>query len=292
MNRSKKKTSRWRREQLYLGIFFILLICFLVIFNFLWQRARASIWDGSSRIGIVTFEKEELDLTVMLPKQKKIVSFKLPFNTLVEAPFGFGEYQLGNIYNLGKLENEGGKLLMKTIQNNFGVFVSGFKVMGKSNLTWWDILRITWYESMVADKRKVVNLVNEQVLEEGNLADETKVLRIKTLLLDELINHELFDEKLLAEELEIAVLNASGGEGVAFNLSRLIRNIGGDVTVVSNLDVIEKSIIQINTEQNLKSYTVEVLASIFNIKKIELVENNQFRADVMVLIGKDYLSLR
>ncbi|MEA3355548.1 MAG: LytR C-terminal domain-containing protein [Patescibacteria group bacterium] len=303
MNSSKKKFPKWRREQkkmasqkkksqVYLGLIFIFLICFFVLFNYLWRGVCQSVWNGKSRIGIVMIEDEELNLKVLLPEQKKSALFKVPLNTISEVPFGFGKYKLGSIYSLGKLEREGGRLLMKTIQDNFGVFISAYKVEGESNLTWWDVLRITWYELITVDKRKEINLINQQVLEDDILADGSKVFKIKLLLLDELLNHELFDEKLLTEELEIAVLNASGGEGEAFSVSRLIRNIGGDVVVVSNLDLIQKSMIKVKNKDDLKSYTVKVLVDILNIDKVEFIENNEFRADVMVIIGKDYLSLR
>jgi len=303
MSRSKKKTPRWRREQnkrvsdkkkssIYLGLFFIFLISFLVLFSFLWQKALPSIWDGRSRIGIVSMKENELDITVFLPKQEKTVSFKAPLNTMGETPFGFGEYQLGSVYALGKLENEGGKLLMRTVQDNFSIFVSGFRVEGGSNLTWWDSLRVWWYEVLVASKKEVVDLSKEQVFEASTLADGTKVFRIKTLLLDEVINQELFDEEMLQEELEVAVLNASGESGVASKVSRLIRNLGGDVTVVSSLEPVEVSKIQVTKESDLKSYTVEFLSSILSIEQVELVADSKFRADVVVVIGKDDLSLK
>ena len=97
---------------------------------------------------------------------------------------------------------------------------------------------------------------------------------------------------MLGEELEIAVLNASGGEKLASNISRLISNVGGDVTLISNLDFVENSKIQVKKKDYLKSYTVKLLAYILNIKEIELIQNSQFRADIMVVIGKDYLLLK
>lgn len=295
MNSLKKRSSRRRAEQekrTYLGVGFIFLILFLVLVSFLYQRAVPSVWDGSSMIGVVGLEKEELDLRVLLPKQEKIVSFKVPLNTVAKAPFGFGEYQLGSVYKLGKLENEEGRVLMQTVQNNFSIPVSGFRAMGRSNLTWWDVVRIFWYEKMVVSRSKVLDLKDEQVLQEDYLADGTLVFRIKELFLDELVNEELFDEEFLAEELEVAIFNASNEAGVALNVSRLVRNLGGDVTVVSNLDLIESSAIRVSKEEYKKSYTALFLASIFGVEEVELMKEDEFRADVAIVIGKDYLSLK
>ena len=272
MNTLKKRAPRWKREQkkrvkekkkssVYIGLGFIFSLLFLVIF-------------------------------ILQPSTKRIVRFLVPLNTMVQAPFGFGEYQLGYIYKLGKLEDEGGRLLMRTVENNFAVSISGFKALGNSKLTWWDSLRVGGFGAVGSSSKTLIDLLSLQTFDNSSLADGTSVFRIKTIYMDELINHELFDEKLLHEEFEIGVINSSEGAGVASNVSRIIRNIGGDVTLVSNSDSSEVSRIQVKNSDILKSYTVEVLSRTFDVSRVEVVENSQFRADVVVIIGKDYLSLK
>ena len=80
MNRSKKQTG-WKGEQskrklkenrvrLGLGIGFLSVIFGLVLIGFLWKKAGNSIWDGQSRLVVVSQFEGNLKADVLLPTTK------------------------------------------------------------------------------------------------------------------------------------------------------------------------------------------------------------------------------
>ena len=150
--------SQWRQKQLtqkktqklfksLAGIMFLLLIGGLALVSVLISKARGSIWDGRSFIGVVYQKNSEVKLIAWLPVYKQIYEWELSGEETVEVPRSFGKYQLKNVYRLGQLDQHGGELLMRTVQNNLGIPVRGWQANRASNLTWWDKLRLqilTW----------------------------------------------------------------------------------------------------------------------------------------------------
>lgn len=304
MIRSKKKPPRWRREQkarlqkdkrakLVLGVMFLGLIMMLVVISWLWQRAEESVWDGKSSLGIVYQVDDRISLVTIMPEYSREVEFIIPSNTMAKVGFGFGEYQLKNVYQLGKLEGQGGKVLSRTVQELMGIGIRGWKVGKETNLSWWDRARLWWYSQLVVKKRKSWDLGQDQVVfKPERLADGVEVFRVSQVVLDELVNQQVFEERLVKEGLSLAILNATGVEGVAKDVTRLIANLGGEVRLVGNLDKQMKSEILLGKKDLRESYTVEQLARLLEIEEIKVGEVEEYRSEVVVVVGQDYTNLK
>jgi hypothetical protein len=211
---------------------------------------------------------------------------------MVKVGFGFGEYQLKNVYALGRLEGQGGRVLRRAVEDTMGIAVAGWVVEGETNLTWWDNLRLRRQAQMLTKKKTVIELNQEPALTEEILSDGGEVFIVSQVLLDELVNQLVFDETIVKEGWSLAVLNASGVEGVAKNAARLLANLGGEVRLVSNLDNQEKSQILVAGKDVLGSYTVKQLARILGIKETGLGDVGEYRSEVVVVIGQDYTNLK
>ena len=302
MNRSKKQTG-WKGEQskrklkenrvrLGLGIGFLSVIFGLVLIGFLWKKARNSIWDGQSRLVVVSQFEGNLKADVLLPEQKRRVEFKIPLELVVKVPFEYGEYQVGKVFELGELDGVGGKLLTRSTQNLLGVEVVGFRIGNKTNLTWWDSLR--WKEQIWFRSKKTssINLANSSGISEVTLGDDTKAYEAREILIDELINLELFDQRVVKERLSVAIVNATGVNDIAHQTARIMTNLGGEVNLVTNQDIAESSVVVVRNKDLIRSETVKGLVRLLSVTEVKVEENNDYRAEVVVVIGKDYVRIK
>lgn len=252
----KHKNSQQRVKSL-LGASFLLLIIILAAMSVLISQARGSIWDGQSFIGIVYQKDSGVQLMAWLPEYKQIYEWQLSGDTVMNVPRNFGKYQLKNVYTLGQLDKHGGELMMRTIQNNLGVPVSGWEVGRAGNLTWWD---------------------------KGRLQLATWSYKKNQATGDELI----FDQKIIQEGLSLAILNASGIEGEAKTVSQIVSNLGGEVRMVANREEQQESEIIVAETKWLASDTVKKISQVLKIKKISVGQITDGRAAIAIIIAKDY----
>jgi len=302
MTRSKRKPPRWKRDQkakkveekkskAILGVIFLISILVLVVTGILWKKTKNSIWDGEANIGVVYQKNDKIELKVLLIESNRLVLLKIPGSTLVQAGFGYGDYQLKNIYKLGKLEGYGGKVLSRATGGLLGVNALGFVVDRDSNLTWWDKLRVFWFEKILVKKKSIFDLAEHEAFTQEETGGEA-VFRVSQILIDEFINKQIFDERLINESLSIGVLNASGEEGIAKNVSRMISNAGGEIRLVSNTDEQNSSRILVANKKIENSFIIKFLKNLALINQVEITDIDEYRSDIVLIIGKDYTNLK
>ncbi len=302
MKNKSKQNSKWGREQknkldqqrregvlMMMGVFGLILI--LGFGGFLFNLARRSVWNGSSRLSWVTQDQENISVTTIIPKLSKKVILELPKDLVVAVPFGFGEYRLEKVYSLGELDGKGGKLLTRTLADNLGVVVDGYFVEKESNFSWWDKARLIWFDSF--SKRNTKTISHEVLsVRQDELNDGTQILRVSQVLADDLVNQELFDEELANSGVSVAVLNASGVPGVAKNVSRILSNLGTEVSLVGNCpEARDLTQVWVRNEELLKGYVFGELEQMFLISKIETIDIDEYRSDMFLVVGTDYTQL-
>ena len=296
------------RKKLFV-IFFFLIIGF---FFYQVKSLRPSVWDGSSRINFV-FSAQAVAVA-SLETGNNLVIFKLPENLYLEVFHEFGQYQLGSVYELGKLEGKGGEFLEETVQEYLGVPIGGyikvqsskFKVQsdkkfilnwlmlsalgrGETNFSQWDLLRFWWsIRSLRSDKVIFIDLEETNILSEKRLPDESLIFETEFFRLDELVGKYFKDSRIEKEGIEVEILNTTEHLGLANRVARLVMNMGGEIISIGNADnKIRNSKFEIRNEEIKKSYTVRKLEKVLGIKA-EIGEMNKSRADLLILIGEDY----
>jgi len=277
-----------KQKQIVWGVIFLGLISCLVLVSWLWQKAKNSIWDGKMSVGVVYQDKEELSLVIIMPDYLRRVELVIPGNTMVKSGFGYGEYQLRNVYELGGLEGQGGRVLSRAVENLMAIEVTGWQAGEITNLSWWDRLRLWWCQSFKLKKKTMVELSQESAFKAETLGDGVEVFRVTQVLVDELVNRLVFEEKLVKEGLSVAVLNASQVEGIAKNMGRIIANLGGEVRLISNLESQPESRLLVAKKEWRGSYTAKRLQGILGVEEISLGEIDEYRADIVVVVGEDY----
>lgn len=289
MKRFKKRSNQlkgWKS----LVVVFIGFTATLILGGWLIRGVKASQWDGQGQFGWV-IQAEEIRVMIIIPNQKKLITLIIPNNTIVKVGFGFGDYRLNKVYELGKLENQAGKVLTRTVQEFLGVGIKGWQVDTKSNLSWWDRIRLKWLETLAVNQRDTVELKNHAAWQPENLSDGSLIYRVNQVWLDELVHQEIFDQEVSQEGLTVAVLNASGVDGVAGNISRLASNLGIEVRLVSNLTVQDQSEIVISQKSQKDTRTLKKIIGSLGIDRVRVGDILEQRSDVVVIIGRDYTLL-
>jgi len=302
--KKKIKLARWQKEQkqrkkknaqqwLWLGGLFIFFIFLLVLAAVLWKKAKLSVWDGKSTFSVVFLEKDEAMIISYQPEEKRWLELKLPLNTLVKVPFGYGEYQLKNVYDLGELDRKGGELLRRTMQETMGLWIQGWVIKEEdrdTNLSWLDQWRLWLVKKWRTDKKIEYELEFESAFIKEKLNDNTDVFKIEQGRLDELINQEFFDSEIIGERLTIAIVNNTEVDDVARIAGRLASNLGGEVVWLGNGEEdLENSKIIIANEDFKKSAISYVLSRALGISEIAVGEVIDYRADIVVMLGRDYV---
>ncbi len=281
-----KRLKSWKK--LVIGFFGFTLG--LIFVSWLIRGVKASQWDGQGQFGWV-IQAEEMRVKIIIPNQKKLIILIIPNNTIVKVGFGFGEYRINKVYELGKLENQGGKVLTRTIQEFLGVGIKGWQAGNKSNLSWWDKFRLKWGEKLTVNQTETIELKDKASWQPEQLSDGSLIYRVNQSWSDELIHQEIFDQEISQEGLTVAVLNASGVDGVAGNISRLISNLGIEVRLVSNLATQDNSEVVINKKSQKDSKTLKKIIDSLGINTVRVSDTLEQRSDIVVIIGRDYTYL-
>lgn len=256
-----------------------------------------------------------MSLVSLDPIDNSVLIFVLPKNTVVESIYGFGEYKIEALVKLGALENLGTKILSGSVGQLFGWHIYTSSVINidsaaeKESRDWLKQVSISLLKQGVmkpllladsisffrqvgdvrGDKIRVINLKDTSVMEKVLDRGGSEVFLVDKDRLDGLIERN-YSSKVYAEEgLDVAVINTTGEAGLGSKFSRLLFNSG--VVVVSvddDLRDLEKSLILTN-EKALKTGLTGKLISLFlNGPEWKITDTSSYRADVVILVGKDY----
>lgn len=318
-NRTKKKA---RLALIVLGFLLGLLLVSLAIrfTQSLFSPIKTSYkrnysWDGKFNINLL-IRSQDISLLSYNPAVSSMTIIKIPDETFLEVPHGFGLWQLRAVHGLGKDKllvealisflavpvdgfldfsslNQPSSQIIKTLKNDP---FSGFSLFAdlKTNLSVWELIRLKLRLSGVRfDKINEPDLIKLKILEQAYLSDNTLVFTLDPVKADTLLS-SLADPQITAERKSIAVLNATKHPQLARKWTRLVTNLGGNVIITANSSKnLEKT--QVVGEN---SATLQRLRQIFeldcqnnpkcdriNPQDDELI--NQ-RAQISILLGEDY----
>lgn len=255
-----------------------------------YKTRKGSVWDGQTRISLAVVSPSVM-VASFDPLEQSLVFLTFPPQAHMEAVGGYGNYLIDSIYPLGEMEGKGkgGTLLAKSLQENLGLVIDGHLVasgiqetkasfLGKildllknqeeTNLNRGDILRLWWAARNIKEDR-VWPVKLEEPLEPERL--------------ERTMGQYFGDEKIREEALTIAVLNATGQPGLATKEARIIKNMGGRIV---GLGDIENEKCQITSPQKYKnSHTARRLVKIFGCP---WSGENLFgqRADLVLVLGE------
>ncbi|OGE42830.1 hypothetical protein A3B45_01150 [Candidatus Daviesbacteria bacterium RIFCSPLOWO2_01_FULL_39_12] len=281
--------------------------------------AQKYFWDGQFNLNLV-IQTSSTSILNFNPQEEKALIVSLPDNLYLDVPGGYGSWMLGSIYNLGEStqKGQGPKLIKTALSSLFGIPIDGYLRLENhqnypqienlieeirqnpfsgmslftkisSDLTPLELMRLKLGLIKVRfDKINYLDLTNLAVLDTKSLADSTTVFMADSAKLDTIFT-SFIDPKIRAENLSIAVFNATDYPQLAQKAKRIIANLGGNVIIVSNYPKqLKKTIIWGEESASLKRLT-----QIFSpcrekdCDKIDFPETSS-RAQINIFLGEDF----
>lgn len=282
--------------------------------NFLWEQ------NGSINLIIMS---NYISILHLSPGEGRVFLLKIPAETYLEVPGGYGSWRADAIYNLGEAEQsfKGVNLLKSSVASFLGLPVDGFmQIEGRfkqkphdevikevknpafvfelisatrSDLSSVELAKIFWEMSKTRfDKIEILDSLALGFFERKKLLDGAEVLVPDPYKIDPFVEDNLSNASFREEQLTISVFNATSTPGLAKKAARVITNLGGSVVQISGYpDQKVKSIIFSKDEEMSKTY--KKLARIFDIdcqgKICDILPEHleADRAQIILILGED-----
>lgn len=319
----KKKSKRKETRRLLMAnLIFLSFLCLIGwLFYFLWQSYRKAIWDGKYQLNFV-IQTDQVMIFSFHPEDKVLNILTIPSQTHILVADERGEYQIGNIYQLGELEKiGGGKLLSSSLREFLALPVDGYIIKppdsiqplteeslndnlekGKLLSLYFCLLRkrcqtnfsgrdlanlLLKINQLKSGQIKTVAFDEVGMVKEKTLPDGSTILQSDYFRIDQL-SQELFSDKtILNEGITVLVLNGTSQIGLANNMGRLVKNLGAELIGTGNTKRdFKNSVIYYRNKKLKDSYTLKRLAKIWQIEKIE--KNDQIEGEINLILGEDF----
>lgn len=284
---------------------------------------RSYVWDGSFAINIA-FKGSSVWVLNYDPEDKKTIVLKIPEETYMDLPRGYGSWRIGSIYQLGQEEIKpiGSELLKESISKLLGLPIDGFITLDQSSGQDLDKMILNLHNNPLAllgffrniktdltpletisllrelakvrsDKLVTLNLEESNITRSKLLPDSSRVLGVDSVNLDLFIRNKMSDQKISQENLEVAIFNATAHPGLAVDVARIVTNLGSNAIIVSNTEnILQKSLVVSDNYRD--SLTFKRLSQIFapDCFKTSCQVNDpkikNSRAQINIVLGEDY----
>ncbi len=281
---------------------------------------------------IANVESQEPDISVVSihPANQKATVLHLSSNIYTDVPNGFGKWRLGSVYAFGNEQSPpmGPKLLKMTLTKMLALPIDGIVILPnstkfssteqiiesfrtsafpdlfyltsiESDLTKWEAMEI--YHALAstrADKITSLDFERSTITESKLLPDSTRVLGINTVRLDLFTRDNLADQKIIEENIPVAIFNATDTPGLAQEVARFVTNLGGNVIIIQNLDKQQQSSVNVSKLNSdaltSKSITFQRVTQLLAPSCLNAKCNNDnpkvldSRATINIVVGEDF----
>lgn len=237
------------------------------------------------------------------PSDQSVLALTFPSDLAIRSRTS-GEYSIDSLYQLGSYQGEGGKFARQKIQGFMRVPVPGYLVIEETKGRIERELRRGLIKSILLQNETSLSrfdawlllirsssyswrlVEQEELVRAGAIADTT----YHPDRLQEYVGSRLFDWGIGESRVTVAIVNASGENGLGSDMADFLSNLGMDVVMVrsmNNESELENSEWQVDNMEFAKemAYVFENLFS-FDSPKVESVPL-EFRAKVLIRVGKD-----
>lgn len=300
------------------SVFLLSVFCalFLLVQQSRWNMGRQQsflIVSGDAQSPV-----HALTLITLKGEEQSVAVLPLPESLSLEVVGGYGKYRAGAVEGLRLLEKKSPDMLLQSIQFQFGIPVTdilwtdplkqttsrekrewieemawqGASLRGRSTLGLVDRIKLYWYiRNIPQQKFTFLNLESAGIFLRGGAGESGLELDVSAF---DAVAADVFRELALRQEMKtVAVVNASQETKVAAKIGRALGNMGMDVISVTTLpDARETTEVIVADGRSSESKTAEAIRRLFQLssdrQRTNLGEAMQFRADVVLIVGKDW----
>lgn len=243
------------------------------------------------------------------PTEKSILVLPFPSNLSIRSRTS-GEYSLTSLYRLGSYAGQGGMFARQKIQGFMRIPIPGYIVINdKKRVKSKDQLLAGLWSSLLSIKRPDSSLSRfdaafllwsvsrfswKEMSEEG-LVRAAVIESIDNKLvyhperLQEFVGDRFVDWGMGSARVSVAVLNASGENGLGSDMADFLKNVGFDVVMVRSIEGNEWvdhsswAVADKATAATLK----DLFHSLFNLADPLIGVKSEYRSQVVITVGKD-----
>lgn len=306
----------------------LILIFFLILLVVTLRSAKNSRWDGKSRLSLILSvdnsqpeESKPLVLFSIEPRTSRAVYLVIPGNTILTVPYGYREYLASSVYKLGQLDKirGGGSLLVKSIENTFGVLINGYLVSPdqsfpfiiddeknfkklkpglmhmlnniRTDIGLFDRLKLWWeIRKLRTDQIGYYDLNKSQFMEEVTQPDGSVIKKLNKDVFDTILNGIWEDSEVRRDNVTLEVVNATEQEKVAGDFSDILSHLGATIILTSTDKTIqkEKCLIYLLNPSFNASKVITILQKNYNCRILSKVIDGM-QTDVRIILGENFL---
>jgi hypothetical protein len=245
----KKRLRRTKKDHRLTKKFVFLSVLLLGFFYF---SLQTKYFRSNSKLILTTASSDYVYVSVFDNQQNEITTVLIPANTQVDVARNLGVWKIGSIWNLGKNEKLGGRLLAETIIKNFNAPVSawtssrgiGFSQGGiknvlvsilmplSTNLKIGDRIRLGLFSLGVKEfKRTTIDLSKTKYLDRQVLRDGSEGYVLTDDIPQKLL--VIFSDPVFAQSnVRVVINDLAGNDQITKKLGEIIEAIGGKVVAV------------------------------------------------------------
>lgn len=271
----------------------LIIICYLFVFpSFITDDSQAkNILIVSSKLDVPS---NYIYLAHVTADDDKNTIIRIPSDQNVNVPNGYGEYQLQSVYQLLKIDKKDDQFIKATFSELLGVVVNEVITIDEQLNEIQENEFSNFFLGVAIQNLKSLKLQrlssplflhynskNIQVFDIGNIPDlQNYFSYLKTVSAE------------LSQNCSVAVVNATGENGLARQVANLIETTGALVVRVDDTQEIqEQTKIYYTKNQVDCEQLAQSISGVFyqkpEILSIEQLENSQqYRAEIVMVIGK------
>lgn len=292
------------------------IVCSLVIMvlvGIFIKELRASIVSPETRFNLVYIDEggRRVSVATVDPVEEKVMIITYPEKLAITSR-SVGEYEIGSLYKLGSYKSQGGEFARRKVQGFMRLPIVGYLVnvegSGSINESLKDsMLKAIWSRSLesnltVIDAYRLSqalrsysgkNVGDEELFRAGVIVrdkDDNK-LSYNPLALSSYVGKSFFDWGVGREGVTVSIINESGESGLGSDMAEFLDNMGLDVITVKSGNVISDTTKTIVADPKSSQMTLTFMSRVFNFRPYEIGDTTEYRAGIVMWVGKDALEL-
>lgn len=274
---------------------------------------RASIVNPEARFNLVYIDEggRRVSVVTVDPVEEKVMIITYPEKLAITSR-SVGEYEIGSLYKLGSYKDQGGEFARRKVQGFMRLPIVGYLVnlegsgnvneslkhsmlkiiwsnRLENNLTTIDAYRLSAYLRSYSAKY----VSDEELVRVGVIVrdKENNKMSYNQLALSSYVGKSFFDWGVGKEGVTVAVINESGESGLGSDMAEFLDNMGLDVITVKSGSTISGSTRTVVSHPEASHLTLTFMSRVFEFKPYEEGDTTEYRAGIVIWVGRDALEL-
>jgi hypothetical protein len=228
--------------------------CIVIIVLAVFAIGNKKFWDGTNKLAIAVHDTDGASVLLFDPQYEEVVRIHIPEHTEVDVAYGLGVWKIETLWQLGKQQGLGGKVLSDTMTKYFkfptaawadtaalglasGDISDHYKaIFGiySSNLSLGDRIALSWFSFNIPNAKHIdIDLSETSYLSETTLSDGSHGY-IKVEPAPAKIMSLFADPTLSRTSHAISIQDATGQGKVSKNVGQVVEVLGAKVASITD----------------------------------------------------------